>query len=241
MADPDRRLQRGFRLLSVALLVYAVSAASSAISAGLFVAAFLESSGPVTGALGTAGSVTLVLGLGLAGFSFAFVVTGFSVLYRGPRAADLLIARAISRAHVLALFAYGLSIVAGTLLVFGFFTKGGSAIFELGVVASAPAAFAFVAAVTLPAVNLARRPGPVLAWAGGAVVIAGSVGELILALRPQSGITTPDWLTLGGFPLINWNLPFGIIVAAGAVMLWCAYRFISESGRAPAAEASRGD
>ena len=240
-AGPGRRLHAGFNLLSVALLVYAASAVSSAISAALFVGAFRESRGLTTGTLNIAGTLTLLLGLGLAGFCFAFVVAGFSLAYRRSRAEDPEVARAISLAHTLAFSAYGLSIVAGTLLAFGFFTNRTSLVFEVGVVASAPAALAFIAAVMVPAVNLARRPGPTFAWAGGAMAIVGTVGELILALRPLSAITTPDLVTLGGFPLINWNFPFGMTVAGGSLMLWLAYRFVSESARAPPNGASRGD
>ena len=241
MAGPGRRIRTGLKLLSVALWVYAASALFAAASAGLFVAAYMERSDPVTSALNTAGSIMLFIGLGLSGFCFAFLVVGFSLAYRGSRDADPPIARPIALAHTLALAAYGLSFVAATLLILGFFRIGGVLVFQLGVVASAPAALAFAAAVTLPALRLGRRPGPTFAWAGAGVIIVGSIGELALALRPPSEIRTPEWLTLGGFPLVNWNLPFGIMVAVGALLVWLAYRFVSVNARVGSDETIRLD
>lgn len=60
---------------------------------------------------------------------------------------------------------------------------------------------------------------------GGLAVI----GELALTLRPSVPATPPDWLTLGGYPLINWNLPLGVLVAASTLLLWWSYRFLPES------------
>ena len=223
-----QRLQNGFRLLSAALLVYAASAASSGASAGLFVAAYLARNDPVTGVFNIAGGITLLGGLALVTLSLALLVPAFSRLYEGSRTARLRVARVLSLTHLSAFVAYGFLIIAGALLLLGFFTKGGVAIFELGVILSAPAALAFLAAIVAPAVTLANKPGPAISWAAAGLGATAVIGELVLALNVPTPATPPDWLTLGGFPLINWNLPFGISVALSALLVWLAYRFVPE-------------
>ena len=60
---------------------------------------------------------------------------------------------------------------------------------------------------------------------GGAIFVSiASVAEFVLALQPTLVVSGPSWLILGGFPVLNWNLPFGALTAVGYLMIWSAYR-----------------
>jgi hypothetical protein len=104
------------------------------------------------------------------------------------------------------------------------------------VVVAAASAMAFLAAVSIPALAMGRGLGPWLTSAGAALGAVGTLGQLALGLSNPRGIfgaydprNPPSLLMFGGFPLANWNLPFGSVVSLGAFLLWLAYRFVPQS------------
>jgi hypothetical protein len=87
----------------------------------------------------------------------------------------------------------------------------------IGLLMTTAGAFAFLAAVALPAVTLAGRMGRAKATIAVSVGVVAVVGELVLSL--PSLLNGPNWFFFGGFPFLNWNVPFGILAAVCALML----------------------
>jgi hypothetical protein len=87
----------------------------------------------------------------------------------------------------------------------------------IGLLMTTAGAFAFLAAVALPAVTLAGRIGRTKAIIAVSVGVSAVVGELVLSLPfLREG---PNWFLFGGFPFLNWNVPFGILAAVCALLL----------------------
>ena len=221
-----KKLRAGFKLVSLALFVYAGSAFASAASAGSFVAAILTSQrgDPVTGVFDFAGGIAIRIGAAVAGTSLVLLAVGFALLKKGRESVGTEVAAALSASRLMLSFAYLFLAVAGPLVVVSAFFKGGGTLLQLAVVMSGVAALAFLGAVAVPAVVLPglsrRRIAMVATGIGAAAVLA----ELFLALQSSTVLRDPIWLTLGGYPLINWNLPFGVLVGISSLMLWWSYR-----------------
>jgi len=66
-----------------------------------------------------------------------------------------------------------------------------------------------------------RRAG---LWVVAALSIAAIIAEAIVPMGAMSGHPpATNWMTLGGFPLLNWHLVFGAIVAACSAFLAWSY------------------
>ncbi len=90
------------------------------------------------------------------------------------------------------------------------------------------AALAFLGALSLPVVALGRKGLKPLALIAAAFGGVGIIGEVLIT-QPQA-VVAPDWLTLGVYPLLNWNLPFVAVVAVSALVMWRAYRSMALDG-----------
>lgn len=223
----------GLRLAANSLLVYGVSAGLSSASAGLFVVSLelYRRGNPVTGAFNVAGSVLIIPGIALA--VVALLLLGLSFrrlpgeLMRAASSPTRRVLVAIS--IVLWATAFGLLAIAAVsgLLLVVLLKNPPQDLFQNFVFFEGAAAFAFLGALSLPVVTLGRvglKPLALIAAAFGGV---GIMGEVLI--QSQASVA-PDWLTLGGYPLLNWNLPFGALVAVSAFVMWRAYRSMALDG-----------
>lgn len=228
---PLRYTYAGRRLTAAALLIYGLSAVLSSASAGLLVAdlGFSPPGDSGIGILAVTGNLLLVLGIALAVVSLLILILAFWRLI----GEFLKVASNRVKLTVVAI-TMGLWAVAFILLAVGAILLGRAALvfikippgtaFEDLTAINGATALVFLGALSLPVVAFGRRMVRTL---GLLAVILGGVGvlgeTLITQLRPA---VTPDWLTFGGYPLINWNLPFGALVASSALLLWHAYRSV---------------
>lgn len=209
-------VNRGLRLLSAALLIYAGSAALGASSAGLWLVAS-----------GNLGGTALLLGIVLGTVSLGLLVLSFRDLKVGCATAPHAFAVTITVARTLARVGYGFLAAAALFFPVGFFLKGGSqtAAPLATVLASATAAILLLLAVAAPLVRHGRGWSLRAAWIS---IVAGTVAVLaetwLVLDTPWGAGRGFNWLLFGGYPLINWNLPFGLTVAATSIVLWWAYR-----------------
>ena len=219
---PSAVAETRFRLLSIALLTYVASALASAVSAGLWAAA-------VSGLpLGNAGSIAGLAGFAVATLSFVILPLAYSKLRKASEeGTDLELALRIGRPILRV--AYLFLAMAGPLFLVGAFTRGGFVIASAGVIMTLPAAVALVIAIIIPAATLAKKVRRSVVIGGAVLVSIASVAELVLALATlfTSRIYGPYWFGLGGYPLLNWNLPFGSLVAVGYLMIWSTYRSLA--------------
>jgi hypothetical protein len=208
--------------MSAAVLTYVASALAGATSAGFFVAAAYGLP------LGNAGVIALLAGLILAALSFILVPLAYSKLRKASEESTDL-ERAVRIGRPILQLAYLFLAMAGPLILVGGFTKGGLVIVQAGVIISLPAALAFLTAITIPAVTLAKNVRKNGAIGGAVLVSIASVAELVLALATifTSRVVGPFWFGLGGYPLLNWSLPFGTLVAIGYLMIWATYRSLT--------------
>jgi hypothetical protein len=238
----DQGPLRGTRLLALAVLVYAGCSLAMASSAGLHLLAadaHLRRD-PASGTYAGAGGAAGVVGALLAVASLALLVAAVGRLkrerpYLAPAAAGW-----VNLARLAMALGYGfLTLVPLAVLSFVLGPHDSGRLYGTAVAAVAAAALAFLAGVALLPSAMAQPPGRYLAW--GAVVL-GAVAQVALlwvsvanALAPGLGRPRDgDWLTLGGVPLVNWNLPFGLMAAGSALALWASYRFLP-SGLIPGA------
>ena len=215
-------LATGFTQMSAAVLTYVASALAGATSAGFFVAATYGLP------LGNAGVIALLAGLILTALSFTLVPLAYSELRKGSEeGTDLKQALRIGR-HILGI-AYLVLAVAGALILVGGFTRGGFVFVGAGVVMTLPVALAFLTAIAIPAATLAKNVRKNVAIGGAVLVSVASVAELVLGLATifASRVVGPFWFGLGGYPLLNWSLPFGTLVAIGYLMIWSTYRSLT--------------
>lgn len=220
-------LASGLRLLSIALPVYAASAFLSSASAGTWLLAIYTPELDPSGNLANVGgSLFLAAGVFLAVATLALLVVSFGRLEKGLDKVD-----SPGDWYAVSFSAfrrYPLYLLAITLLLSPLFAvKGGySAIIGLFSVISGATALAFLAILVLPALALEGQPPRILTL-GALVVGAGAIVGLALVTPGPIPPARVDWLTLGGFPLLNWNLPFGSAVGVSALLLWSAYRRIA--------------
>ncbi len=219
--------QSGFRLISIALLLSAASAAASASSAAAFVAAYELRSSPLTVSLNYAASLLLLSVFALVAAYVFLLLVGFARVNRTSLALGVRLARSMIRARLILAIGTGAIAVSGLFWLSALFTRGGPFGATPALVAAAVGAVALLASVALPAVTVPMKTAKLAGWVAvilGCLVV---IGELVLSLRP-SGATTPDWVTMGGFPLVHFNVPFGALGTIGALTLWWAYRSLAD-------------
>jgi len=213
---------------------YSISAAANAIAAGLYASAVgLQQSGnSLTGLLNIAGTLALYAGL-LVGLASAilFIAAFEELRIRWPWI-DPSLRRAFSIFRILGLLglvALGLlaSIYLGSAIAFTFERAQ-----FIGVVFQAVCAFAAaiiaIALASLPFTLSVGRPR-VLAVAAVLMAGIGIAGEMAIGFMNSASFSpaSSSLLTFGGFPLVNFNLPFGAIVATSAMLMRVAYQGLS--------------
>lgn len=176
---------------------------------------------------GYLGGITLLVGMVFGATSFFLLIWSFRRLKEGCLSAPRVLASPISVARAFARVGYGFLAAAALLFPVGFFVKGGSQtpMPLAALLAGAGAAIALLVAVATPVVWLGRGWSVRAAWISIVTGIAAVATETWLVLENPLGVGRGfNWLLFGGYPLINWNLPFGLMVAVTSVLLWWAYR-----------------
>ena len=225
--------QSGLRLLSATLLTYAASALFTAASAGLFVTAsrVTDRADPLTNLLSALGEALVLIGFALAAASVVLLVVATRRFRQGAFGANPALRRVVPWTENAVFWASVLLSVGMPMMLLSYIFELSPIIYLAGVPICTAGALAFLLAVTLPAVTLASRPDRVMARIAAGIGVIVVVGELILRLSALPGTRggigglpqEPDWLTFGGFPFLNWNLPLGILAAGSSLLLRRAY------------------
>ena len=230
---------QGIRLLWIASLVYAICAAVGASSAGLYVTAVrLAGAGdPTTGAYNAGGAVSFEFGLVVALVALVLFLAGW-VRSWGERAAwGHTPPRWLTLSHVGFWLGCGGLLSSGAwlwLLAYSSLIRAqGQVDFPivriLGVALLAVTALGYLVAIGLPPLFLGRDREVTFARLAWILGILGLVGLVAVGLRAtaMTEAAASDYLTSGGFPLVNTNLPFGAVVAVSAALFAWSYRRLS--------------
>src|SRR2546428_2458242 len=220
----------GFRWLSVALAVYAGSAAMASASVGLWLLA-LETSNradPISGVFNLAGAITTLAAAFLALAALVLLLVGSGKLRPSAQVALRTTTPVLQWYRTALVFAFAIALLAALAVVGWMFSRSPSIFGPVVLALSGAAAIAFLAAVLLPlhaVVPQNRRTG---LWIVAALSITAIIAEAIVPMGMMSGHPPATyWMTLGGFPLLNWHLVFGAIVAACSAFLARSYWGIS--------------
>ncbi len=131
------------------------------------------------------------------------------------------------------------TLVAGVVLgvlVFGWRDQFGSAE-PVAVFLLTFCGIAILLALTLPVLALGPPAGRGIAALGAALGAVALAAEGFLAvIAPMGSDPFLGWME-GTFPLLNWNLGLGALIAASAFLLWESYRFILPAPRSRAVPA----
>ncbi len=131
------------------------------------------------------------------------------------------------------------ALVAG--VVFGFMAFGDLAdygsLVPLAVSLFAVCGLLILVAVVLPAVVLGPPPARWLAALAAALGgFAVAVEAVVTLMAPTGSNPFLGWME-GTFPLLNWNVGFGSLIAASAFLVWRSYAyFVPKTKRAPTYE-----
>ena len=216
-------IARGFRWLSVALGVYGGSAGLAGLSVGLWLLAIDAGNRgePASRALNIVASAATEMAALFALVALVILFVGSSHLRPSSQVAlrttvpvlqwyRNVLASAIALGTITALLMAGLTISRGRAPILG------SAMLAL----SGATATAFLGAVIVPLYVLGPPERKALLWFVSALSVTAIVAEVVVALPSMSGISRSiNWLTFGGYPLLNWHLVFGAIVAGCSLFL----------------------
>jgi len=210
------RLRSGLQLLARSLFVYAASAAASATSAGLAWSSMANrsASAPWQEAWGFG---ALLVAIALMFVAAVLFLLAFPELRAGAPAAGPGGPETIEWARK-CLLVGGLAGVLGLAEM----AAGG---LPMGVIITGVGACSFLLAALLPVLLVGTRRDVVTAGVAMSLGILGIVEEtaVTVALGWPSG--NIGWAEFGGFPILNWNLPWGLAVAASAAILgWVHFR-----------------
>ncbi len=210
-------------VVSLGLGLYSISAASSSASAGFWLLAIHSPrSDPYQGFYHHAGEVSIVVSMVLALVVFVILHLGFVRLENSWNQSSPDEGKMLAVLPNLRRSAYVLLALTGLTAPILFFVKGRyEAAIGIFAVLSAMTAVAFLTAIAIPPLSLSTRRARLVIVAGVVAGVIGVSGEAIVT--PLSEIT-PSWIDFGGYPLANWNLPFGSIVAISSALLFAAYR-----------------
>ena len=212
------------RLLSIPLLIYAGSAFLSSASAGVWLMAIYTPWVDPSGAFfSVGGSLLLAVGIFLAVITLVFLVISFRRLGPEFEASETSRGRLVSFVPDVARVAYLLLVLALLLVPLNFVKGGYDIIIGIYPLVGGGAALTFLVAVSLPALSLGR--GLTLRLTVAAIII-GVAGVVGLSYVTPLTSRPPTWVDLGGFPLLNWNLPFGTLVGVSTLLLWFSYRMV---------------
>jgi hypothetical protein len=95
-----------------------------------------------------------------------------------------------------------------------------------GIALFAACALLILLAIVLPSFYLGRAQARWAAALAAAIGGPAVVAEAVLAILAPSG--SSPWLGWmeGAFPLLNWNVVLGVLVAASALLVWRSYKFV---------------
>ena len=216
----------GFRWLSVALAVYAGSAAMASASVGLWLLA-LETSNradPIWGVFNLAGAITTLAAAFLALAALVLLLVGSGKLRPSAQVALRTTTPVLQWYRTALVFAFTLALLTALAVVGWMFSRGPSIFGPVVLALSGAAAIAFLTAVLLPLHALVPQNRRTGLWIVAALSITAIMAEVIVPMGTFSGHPPAmNWMTLGGFPLLNWHLVFGAIIAACSFFLAWSY------------------
>ena len=216
-----------FQQMARGILAYAGSSVLTSLSAGLYVAAEtqrISGQSSLASALGTAGLAFLGGGVVLAFAAIAMLTSGFVAL-RKVEVKDSPDARRISLG-VSTFFAGSASLVVGApLLLWGTVLGRPSQLFFTGAGLTFLSGILYILAIAFTGFSFMDFRSRTLLLLASVAGMAGLFGEFMLLLDP-AGPRAEDWATFGGVPLLNVNLPLGVVVAGSAFLFWASYRRI---------------
>jgi len=219
-------IARAFRWLSVALAVYAGSAAMASASVGLWLLA-LETSNradPISGVFNLAGGITTLAAAFLALAALVLLLIACDKLRPSAQVVLGTTAPVLQWYRTALVFAFTLALLTSLSVVGWMFSRGPSIFGPVTLALSGATAIAFLAAVLLPLHSLVPQNRRAGLWVVAALSIAAIIAEAIVPMGAMSGHPpATNWMTLGGFPLLNWHLVFGAIVAACSAFLAWSY------------------
>ena len=240
VSDSPRRI---FRMLSIALALYAAGSFTAAVSAA---AGYAETQLP----FGDPRDSALQLVTGWA-FYGAFVIFYGSLLALLAGSADLFHTRENAteperrafgvylRETLIALGAgSGGVLVLATGLVSCSGCRGAekNLVVIAGLLLTGLSALLLIAAILRVALRYRRGRAAVPATAGALLGVIGVIGDVVsMSLFITGEWTRFGWIAFGGIPLVNWNTLWGSIVAMGSGLLAWSYRRIAmQNGSVPA-------
>ncbi len=224
----------GLARLRQSCLTYAISAAGNATAAGLYASAVgLQRSGDsLTGLANIAASLALYVGL-LAGLAAAILLIaamedlGLRWPWIDPNSRQVF--SIFWTLGLLGFVAIGLlaAVYVGFAIAFTFERAQLITIAFQSLCAAAAAIFA-VALASLP-IMLSTGKSRRLASVGVLFAGAGIAGEMVIGISNSAPYspTSSSLLVFGGIPLVNFNQPFGALVAISAGLMWMAYRWMT--------------
>src|SRR2546422_1494489 len=225
------RIPRGLASISRALLIYAVSASLTTLSAWLFFAAndAYYRQDPSTGTLNVGGFVTVYAGLALDAIAFIYLALSFrqlrpEIVHSAPE-----LASAMARSRNALFAACFAAVLSAFLIPLAFLSRSAaqlSAALVILVSFATAAAFLFLTSVGLPVVHLAREGERSIALVAVAFGAAGIIGEAAASVFDLTATATvpANLITYGGWPLLNFSIPFGPFVAVSALIMSVLYR-----------------
>ena len=225
-------IARAFRWLSVALAVYAGSAAMASASVGLWLLA-LETSNradPISGVFNLAGAITTLAAAFLALAALVLLLIACDKLRPSAQIVLRTTAPVLQWYRTALVFAFTLALLTALSVVGWMFSRGPSIFGPVTLALSAATAIAFLIAMLLPLHALVPQNRRTGLWIVAAFSITAIIAEAIVPMGTMSGHPpATNWMTLGGFPLLNWHLVFGAIVAAcSAFLAWSYWRIAFE-------------
>lgn len=224
------RLERGFTLLSYALLVHAFSSISGALSTGLY-----GLSGPsAIGFLPIMGAIFRIIGIGL--LVIVFILMAGSVTY-SKRAVVSLQGETPNHVRLERTFmitAYAFLIPIGMLAYLSWGRHPTRDLAEVVLTSLlffllAGAAFSLLAAMSLPVTLLSKVFARTLANVGFGLGVIAVVSELTVSLMAFGRAPGTLEIVFGGYPLLNLSLPFGTLLSVGLILVWRASRSVQLS------------
>ena len=219
-----------FGLLSIALVLYGASAFFVAASAGLFATIIAIGGGPTGVVLDLLANFLGIIGIGPLAGGVVLLVLSFRRMKVVAEDPPGHFRKAWPLAHGGWILSWGLVGLA-VLLVVPFLSARGSGFEEARAsfgLASGLAALAFLATISIPALIRTKSEQDAVFWVLIGAVALGAVGVSgLIALMLPPWIQGPSWITLGGFPLLNWNLPFGALVGTSALLVGLSYRSLA--------------
>ncbi len=229
-------IARAFRWLSAALAMYAGSAAMASASVGLWLLALQTSNraDPISGVFNLAGGITTLAAVFLALAALVLLLIACDKLRPSAQVVLRTTTPVLQWYRTALVFAFTLALLTALSVVGWMFSRGPSIFGPVTLALSGATAIAFLAAVLLPLNALVPQNRRTGLWIVAALSITAIVAEAVAPMGTMSGHpAATNWMTLGGYPLLNWHLVFGAIVAVCSTFLAWSYRSVAVELAAP--------